>query len=133
MEIKEVSDGYGRNFLLPKKLALPTTPKNLKLKEQLVKTEQETVRKLTDLAEKLGNISLEFKVKTGSKGEIFGSVKAEDIKKSLREQGLGDAEPVLEKPLKTLGEHAVPVDFGRGIKSTVKVILKPGSRNSIII
>jgi len=123
MDVKEVSDGYGRNFLLPKKLVLPATPENLRLKEQLTKAEQETVRRLTELAKKLEDSSLEFRVKAGSKGEIFGSVKAEAIKKSLREQGIGAGEPVLEKPLKTLGEHTVPIDFGRGVKSTVRVIL----------
>src|SRR3989344_5254145 len=123
MDLKEVRDGYARNYLIPKKLALAVTPENLNLKEQLTKAQQETLRKLTDRAKKLENISLEFGVKTGSKGEVFGSVKAEDIKKHLREQGLGEGEPVLAKPLKALGEHVVPVDFGRGIKSKVKVIL----------
>lgn len=134
MDVKEVKDGYGRNYLLPKKLAVLATPGNLKFKEQLAKREEESVRKLTELAKKLENISLEFRVKTGFKGEIFGSIKADDVKKSLREQGLGGAEPVLEKPLKTLGEHAVPIDFGRGVKGKVKIRIaaEPGSRNSTI-
>src|SRR3989344_7979822 len=123
MDLKEVRDGYARNYLIPKKLALAVTPENLNLKEQLTKAQQETLRKLTDLAKKLENISLEFTVKAGSKGEVFGSVKPQDIKKRLREQGFDDTEPILEKPLKTLGEHTVAINFSHGIKSKVRVIL----------
>lgn len=121
MDVKEVKDGYGRNYLLPQKLALPATQENLKLKEQLAKREEESVKKLTALAQGLEDSSLEFKIKAGSKGEIFGSVKSEDIKKALRERGLAHGEPILEKPLKALGEHVVPIDFGRGVKGKVKV------------
>ena len=123
MEVKNVSDGYARNFLLPKKFALPADQKTLQLKAAWEKNRQATVSRYRSEADRAQNITLEFQVKTGDHGELFGSIKEDDIKKSLAAQGIAQCKVVLEKPLKTLGDHLVQIDFSGGITAKVKAIL----------
>jgi large subunit ribosomal protein L9 len=124
-EIKEVSDGYARNFLIPKKLAMPADEAALKIKKATDEKEAELVAKLKNLSEKLKNDILEFRVKSGKEGEVFGSVSAEQIKKSLEEKGYGKTEVLLEKPLRLMGNHKVGINFGRGIRGEATVKLSP--------
>ncbi|HEY4475587.1 MAG TPA: 50S ribosomal protein L9 [Candidatus Paceibacterota bacterium] len=125
MEVKEVKDGYARNFLIPQKLAMPATSEALSIKkgEEL---KLEAIREQSKKsAEALQKMTLEFVVKTGGKGEVFGSIKADDIKKALEEKGIKAHGIILEKPIKSLGDHLVEVDFGYGIKGKIKVTLRP--------
>lgn len=89
-EIVEVSDGYGRNFLLNKKLAVLATKKSMEiLDEQHLQHDLEEKQKETDaeaLKEKLSKIVLEFHVKTGEGGRVFGSVSTKQIVEQLREK-----------------------------------------------
>ncbi len=127
-DVKEVSGGYARNFLLPKKLAEAATGAALKrmaeLKSKMDAEHEKLVTKLKAEAEKIKNEKLFFKVKTGEKGEVFGSVTARDIERELAERGVPRAEAELKKPLKALGEHAVEINFGEGIKTDIRVLLK---------
>jgi len=125
MEIKEVKDGYARNFLFPRKLAASVTKEALALKSKLENQEKAKIESYGELAKKLGETQLEFNVKADEKGKIFGSVKASDIKKSLAEKGFGEPEILLEKPLKETGIHQTEVHFGWGVKGKIKIILKP--------
>lgn len=122
-EIKEVSDGYARNFLIVRKLAVPADEKALVIKSQLEKQEQFSQKKYQTLAERLKTERLRFFVKTGSKGEIFGSVNEAEIKRALKERGFENARAVLNKPLKALGEHRLEVIFPGGLKAEVLIIL----------
>lgn len=124
-EVKDVSDGYARNFLIPKKLAMPADEGALKLKKATDEKEADLIARLNNLSEKLKNDILEYKVKSGKAGEIFGSVSAEQIQKSLEEKGYGKAEVILEKPLRSIGDHKAGVNFGRGIKGEIKINLSP--------
>mgnify|MGYP001066690640 CR=1 FL=1 len=127
-EVKEVSDGYARNFLLPKKLAQIATQKALtQLKEKkalLEKKREEKIKNLEEIAKKLKEIKLDFALKEGDKKEIFGSVSKLEIIKSLKNKGFTEAENweiKLERPLKTKGEHKVEINLGEGIKTEIKI------------
>lgn len=123
MEIKNVSDGYARNFLFLGKKAIPADQKALALKAEFDKKEmeEETYKNRVDA---LKNEVFEFFVKTGKKGEVFGSIGAAEIEKALAKKGYENAEIDLNQPLRALGEHLLAVKFGRGIKGGAKVLLR---------
>ncbi len=127
-DIKNVSDGYARNFLISRKLAKAASETAIKelesQKAEYERQEQEIKAKAEKSAEDLSGLKFDFKVKTGKKGEVFGSVSAEDIKKSLIEKGI-EAEILLDKPLKSLGEHQVEINFGKGVKTTIVAQILP--------
>ena len=130
-EIKNVSDGYARNFLIPQKLVEPATPENLKRTE----TKQATLKKeLEELRTKLEEIkqagAIVFKVKTGERGEVFSSVTDLEIKEKLIEEYpelKGASLKIGSIHLRELGEHQVEVDLGQGIKTELKVAVEPQS------
>ncbi len=124
-EVKEVSDGYARNFLLSKKLAVIADAGAMKLKAGTEAKEKELVERYQNFSKKLAKETLVFKVKSGTRGEVFGSVKAEQIQQALQEKGFDGAEPELDKPIKSSGQHEVPIKFPRGITSKVLVVIEP--------
>ena len=123
LDVKNVSDGYARNFLFPQglaKIATEETVKNLEAqKAATVKEEEKVKNELIALSKVLENKEFEFKVKTGEKGEVFGSVTKNDIEKSI--SAPEDIEVLLDKPIKKLGEHRVEVNLGKGIKANLKI------------
>jgi large subunit ribosomal protein L9 len=126
-EVKEVKDGYARNFLLPRKMAQIATETALrelaKKKEILEKERQEKINHLKEIAKKLEELKLTFILREGEKGEIFGSVSKSEIIKALKDRGFDEKnwEVKLERPLKTAGEHAAEIGLGEGIKTKVKI------------
>ncbi len=132
-DVKEVKDGYARNFLIPKglaKIATDAAVKELELKKAAQeKEEKETKDKLETLAEKLTDKEFQFAVKVGEKDEVFGSVNKNDIKAlicaeidaDLRKRIEDKIEINLERPIKTLGEHQVEIDLGKGVKTKIKL------------
>lgn len=130
-DIKEVTEGYARNFLFAKKLAIPAT--DLKIRaleyEKTDKQHKEIAdkKKYQDIADKLASIEVTIGTKVGEKGKAFGSVGASHIKKALAEQGIGIEEEwiILEEPLKTTGSRHVTFAFPHGISGFVNVIIKP--------
>lgn len=131
-DVKEAADGYARNFLFPNGLAKPATPASLKeleiFKAGLAKEDAELMKHLEELARKLNEFSLEFRLKTDDIGSVFGSVTKEMILKGLRENHFVTKERVeieIEHPIKKLGEHVVPVKLKKGITAELKVIVRP--------
>jgi large subunit ribosomal protein L9 len=133
-EIKEVSDGYARNYLFPNKLARPATPtfiaeiENLKRKNQ--EKEEALIKHLNELARKINESRIEFYLKTDKTGKIFGSVNKEMILKALREHKLITKERIsvlLNGPIKQLGEYKVEIDLKKGIKAQLKIVILPES------
>ncbi|TSC88822.1 MAG: large subunit ribosomal protein L9 [Parcubacteria group bacterium Gr01-1014_3] len=120
-EVKEVSDGYARNFLIARKLAVAANESAMKFKAEVDANEQAAINRYKALAEKISKESFEFFVKTGAKGEVFGSVTKEDVRKHLSEKGFSEVEVVLPKPIKFTGEHMVEINFGKGIVGKLKV------------
>jgi len=132
-DVKNVSDGYARNFLFPKKLAKIAVEKEVKKleiqKAASEKQRQETENLLDELAKKLSGKEFHFYPEVGKKGEVYDSVKKESIKKALLSSisdlkiSEDEIEILLERPLRTLGEHEVKVKLGQKAKTTIKAIL----------
>src|SRR3989338_971874 len=129
-EVKDVSDGYARNFLFQRKLAKPATEEMLKIlsaeknmAEEKKSTEQ---KKLEELMGKLAGMVLKFKVKVGAKGRAFGSVTALKIQQALEKQGVKVEKDWVElkDSIKTAGEHVVKIKFPQGIKGEIKVAVE---------
>lgn len=130
-EVKEVSDGYARNFLFVNKLAEPATPASLKnleaMKAEHDKEDKELHAHLEAISAKLRDTTLEFDVKTDKSGVIFGSVNKESITKALREHGFITKEHVdidLKYPLKKVGEYKVIVNLKKGVTAPLKILIK---------
>lgn len=126
-DIVNVSAGYGRNYLIPRKLALEVTPSNLKMigiVEQAMKKKLEKERlSYQDTARKLNEVTLVFSRKAGEKDMIFGSVSTSDIKEGLDRLGF-DIEKkriILDEPIRRLGNYAIPVRVFHDEKTEVKV------------
>jgi len=129
-QIVKVSDGYARNFILPKKLGVEATPKNLNdLKLQKANAEKVAAEQLAAakaLAEKIGALSVTLKMKAGEGGRAFGSVSGKEIAAAAAEQlglEIDKKKLVLPEPIKTFGTHEVPVKLHKDVtaKLTVKV------------
>jgi len=126
-QLVNVADGYGRNFLLPKKLAVAATPQNRKWVEQqrvrFLKLEAKEKGEASDLAQILEGVSLTFVRKSGEQGALFGSVTAIDVANGLSAQGyqIDRRRIQLPNPLKVVGEYDVPVRLHREVTTTIKV------------
>lgn len=129
-DVKEVNDGYARNFLFPNKLAENATASALKkiaaLKEEHNKNEKELIVHLSEIAKKIDATKLEFFLKVDKSGAVFGSVNKESILKALREHELVLTERVdidLKYPLKELGEYTVPLDLKKGVTASLRIVV----------
>jgi large subunit ribosomal protein L9 len=126
-EVVKVKPGYARNFLLPRGLALPADPKNLRVLEHLKRqaaAKRAKVQKANqDAASKLSGVSVVIPARAGEEDKLFGSVTNQDIQKALAGQGFDiDRKKIaLEHPIKTLGEFTVPLNLGADVKTTIKV------------
>ena len=129
-DVVNVADGYGRNYLLPQKLAIEATANNKVVIEQMKgsaarKSAKEKVT-AEELASTLNAIELVFERKTGENDHLFGSVTSSDIAHELEAKGFTvDRRKIsLDEPLKSLGEYHVPVKLHREVTSHVKVTVK---------
>jgi large subunit ribosomal protein L9 len=133
-EIVKVADGYARNYLLPRKLALLATEGNRKqIERERVKFEMHEAeeRKVAEaIRDRLVNISVAIARKVGETDTLYGSVTASDIAEALAEKGfeLDRRKLQLGEPLKRLGEFDVPVKLHREVTATLKVqVIAEGS------
>jgi large subunit ribosomal protein L9 len=126
-ETVKVAAGYGRNYLLPRKLGIEVTASNVKLVEierQSLKKKVESERlSYRELINRLNEVTLSFARKAGEKDHIFGSVSAADIKDALDKLGfdIDKKKIVLDEPLKRLGNYSVSVKVFHDDKAEVKV------------
>jgi large subunit ribosomal protein L9 len=129
-QVVKVADGYGRNYLLPKKLAITATPQNRKLVDQqrvrFLKLEAKEKGDAADLATLLEDVSVTVTRKSGEKGTLFGSVTAIDIAEKLAAQGyhIDKRKIALDSPLKVLGEYKVPIKLHREVTASIKVTVE---------
>lgn len=128
-QIVKVNDGYARNFILPKKLGIEATTKNLndlklqKANEAKVLAEQLDAAK--ELAAKIGELSITLSIRAGEGGRAFGSVSGKEISQAIKSQLSMDIDKkklVLSEPLKTFGSHEVPIKLHKEV--TAKLIVK---------
>ncbi|MGH9575306.1 MAG: 50S ribosomal protein L9 [Candidatus Acidiferrales bacterium] len=129
-ELVTVAEGYARNFLLPRKMALEATAGNMKRLEKMrtAFAKKEAVEKgdAQKLAEMLADVSLEVTRKSGESDQLFGSVTSADISEALAAKGftIDKRKITLAEPIKTIGEFDVPIKLHREIAATVKLAVK---------
>ena len=130
-DVKQVSDGYAKNFLIPRGLAEAATASALKnLAHKQAKTTARLEHEKTaleKLAEKLRTITLRFILGVGEKGQTFGSISSQDIVEKLAEQGINVEKKwiELEQSIKSSGEHDIKVKFPHHVVAEIKVIVEP--------
>ena len=130
-QIVKVNDGYARNYILPKKLGVEATAKNLNdLKLQKANAERIAAQQLAEakeLAETISKLSVTISMKAGEGGRAFGSVSGKEISKAITEQLKMDIDKKkfqLSEPIKTFGTHEVPIKLHLDVvaKLMVKVV-----------
>jgi large subunit ribosomal protein L9 len=129
-QVLEVKEGYARNYLLPRKLALEASPTNMKRLEKMravfakhEATEKEAAEKL---AEMLNGLSLTLSRKAGENDQLFGSVTSADIADAIAAQGytVDKRKIQLVDPVKLVGEYQVPVKLHREVTASVKLTVQ---------
>ena len=130
-QIVNVKDGYARNFLFPKGLALLADEKNMKLLEyQKKKIEEEAKKKRQDtqsIFERLSQVNLKISAKAGEDQKLFGSITSKDIANALEKEGfaIDKKQITVSEPIKRIGEYEVEVKLHENITAKVKVTIIP--------
>ncbi len=128
-EIVKVRDGYARNYLFPRGLAVLANKRNVRELEHLRRVVEEKRLRVAataqELAKKMAQVDLSFRARAGDAGKLFGSITNQDIERELREKGF-DVERrriKLDEPIKSVGSHKVTVTLAAGVpcEITVKV------------
>jgi len=129
-QVVEVKEGYARNFLLPRNLALEASAANMKRLEKIraafakqEATEKEAAQKLAEL---LSGVSIEIARKAGENGQLFGSVTPADISDALSAKGfhVDKRKITLADPVKLVGEFDIPLKLHREVEAKVKLVVK---------
>jgi large subunit ribosomal protein L9 len=130
-DIVNVAKGHGRNYLIPKGFALEATPQNIKglelqrkkIEIRKVKAKEEAER----LKQRIEGLVINLSQKAGEEGKLYGSVTSLDIGAALEKEGfvINRRKILLDKPIKTLGEYAVPVKIYPEVTGSIKVVVAP--------
>ena len=136
-DVVKVADGYGRNYLLPGKLAIEATTANKAVIEQMkgsaVRKSAKEKTEAEAIATRISQVELTFERKVGENEQLFGSVTSGDIAHELEQQGytLDRRKIALEEPLKQLGEYHVPIKLYRDVTAHVKVTVKSDQPDAV--
>ena len=128
-EIKEVKDGYARNFLIPKGLAKPATKEALKWlttqKEVEAQKAEEELKRVQEVASAIDGQEVIIPVKIGEEGQLFESITSQKIFEKLKELGfeIKKTQFDLKEPIKELGEFPVKIKFEHNLEAEIKVII----------
>ena len=129
-DLVQVKDGFARNYLLPKKMALRNTKNNMeyfeKIKDEIQEKEKERKENSLKLMDILKKTKIEFKKESDEKNQLYGSVSKKEIQLFLEEKDiklLSDDIKIVE-PIRSLGEHLIEVNPYEGITEKIKVIVK---------
>lgn len=128
-QVVKVAAGYARNYLLPKKLAVPATEANKKIVEQErqahLRREAKQEADASELSKLLNGVTVTIAQKAGEQDQLFGSVTSKDISEALEKQNYTvDRRKIqLGEPIRTLGEHKVPVRLHRSVAAEITVIV----------
>ena len=130
-EVKKVADGYARNFLIPKGLAVPVTAGALKqaeLRRQAETRRQQRAKvEAESLARTLSQVTLTFQVKAGEKGKLYGSITSADIAEAFERetgQAIDKRKVELEEPIRELGSYYVPIKLLPDLVPRITVIVE---------
>jgi large subunit ribosomal protein L9 len=130
-DVVKVADGYGRNFLLPKKLAIEATAANRNVIEQIKQSSiRRSAKEKADAQAQVAQmeqVELIFERKVGEHDHLFGSVTSSDIAHALEQKGyhIDRRKVQLDEPLKQLGEFHIPVKLHREVSAHIKVTVAP--------
>ncbi|MGA7908286.1 MAG: 50S ribosomal protein L9 [Candidatus Sulfotelmatobacter sp.] len=128
-DVVKVAEGYGRNFLLPRKLAIEANAGNkaviAQMKAAAVRRSAKEKSQAEELAKQFDGVSVSFERKAGEHEQLFGSVTSGDIADALEKKGFNvDRRKIqLHEPLKTVGEFAVPVKLHKDVTAHLKVVI----------
>jgi large subunit ribosomal protein L9 len=123
----KVKPGFARNYLFPRRLALPATEGNKKVFQEnerhLIKRDIEAASSARERAAKLGDLSVSISVQVGDEDKMYGSVTSLDIVRKLKEQGheFDRREVMLDEPIKQLGEYTIDLRLHRDVTAPVRV------------
>jgi len=130
-DVVTVSNGYARNYLIPRKLAVSldsATAKQVDHERRIIRKREEKLRlHLQEIAQKLEQLTVEIKARAGLEEKLYGSVTAAQIAEQLRSHGyeIDHRQVLLDQPIKALGIYLVPVKLGRDVEAQVKVWVAP--------
>jgi large subunit ribosomal protein L9 len=128
-DLIKVNDGYARNYLIPKGLAIEADEKNIRLleheKKNILNKTQKEYKNAQDLAAALSNETLTFLRKVGDQEKIFGSVTTKDIEEALNKKGYNIDRKmiILGEHIKSLGEFKVKIKLTTGVESEIKIVV----------
>lgn len=129
-EVINASDGYARNYLFPKGLAVEATEGSIKtLENQRVKQVQKKAEELQaakELAKKISDLKLQIEVKVGESGKLFGSITSKDISEKFKEQfglDIDKKKIVLDEAIKLAGEHEIEIKVYPEVVAKLKVLI----------
>lgn len=128
-DIKEVAEGYARNYLLPNKLVIvanESSKKAVEHQKKLIKIKKDKRKKASEgIAGSISGLELTIPAQVGEEGKLFGSITSMDIAKQLKEKGFTvDKRKIqLDAPIKQEGEYSVNIKLDEGINASVKVIV----------
>jgi large subunit ribosomal protein L9 len=128
-DVVKVAEGYGRNYLLPRKLAIQATDSNkaviAQMKAAAVRRSAKEKAQAEELATQFDGVSVSFTRKSGEHDQLFGSVTSSDLADALQKKGFNvDRRKIqLHEPLKTLGEFTVPVKLHKDVTAHLKVVI----------
>ncbi len=126
-EMIKVADGYARNYLIPKGLAVEASSRSMKAleheKSRIMKKNESDRKKAEAMVEKLQGVTCTISRRVGEQDKLFGSVTTKDIEQSLIEQGMEIDRKmiILEEPIKSLGEFPVKIKFQPGITTEITI------------
>ncbi len=129
--VVKVADGFARNYLLPKRLAVAATESNKKIvdqeREAHLRRDAKVKSEADDLAKLMANVTVTLRHRVGENDHLFGSVTAKDIAEALEAQNfhIERRKIQLEEPIRTVGEHKVPVRLHRDVSVDVNVVVEP--------
>ena len=132
-DLVKVADGYARNFLIPRKLAMEATEKRVKefkhLKGVAEAKKKKAVVAAKKVAEKIASTTVTIKSQAGDNDKLFGSVTNNDIANELHKAGftVERRDIVIEEPIKVLGQYRVKIKIATGVEAEVKVNVERGS------
>jgi len=132
--IVDVKNGYGRNYLLPRDLAVEANSRNIKYFEHqkriILEKAKKVIKTAEDFAARLSELTIKFEVNAGEDDKLFGSVSNKDIADAIAEKGLevDKRKIVIDEPIKRLGSYDVNIKVYQDVTATVKVeVLKAGN------
>ena len=129
-DVIKVAEGYGRNFLLPRKLAIEATSGNKKVIEQMkaaaVRRSAKEKAQAEELSKQFDGLSVSFQRRSGEHDQLFGSVTSSDIAEALEKKSFNvDRRKIqLHEPLRTLGEFTIPIKLHRDVTTHLKVVIE---------